>query len=70
MYYETKSMDEFDNYTRQYIIGDGTYATMASLHPQDLEIDRWWKSKEKLRGHSPYLGYLTTKKWKFNEVIG
>ena len=65
----TKDWDEFRNYCEHYVMGNGTHAQLRGfLIPMELALGRWWRSKERLRGHSPYGEYYSTKKWLLNEV--
>ena len=73
--------DHFDNISLHDVIGNGTHAQMSgSLTPEELAIGKkhhpegngtygWYRSKEKLAGDNPFVGYLTNKKWHLNEVI-
>ena len=66
----TDDWDHFDNISLHDVIGAGTHAQIAgSLVPNELDMGKWYRSKEKLEGHYPYGGYLTNKKWHLNEVI-
>ena len=62
--------DHFDNISKHNVIGAGTHASIKSyLVPSELAMGRWYRSKEKVSGNNPYVGYLTNKKWHLNEVI-
>ena len=68
-FYIPQDWYEFDDYCEQYIIGEGTHATMGNfLTPEMLDMGRWWQSKENLIGVYPFGGYISTKKWHLNEV--
>ena len=61
--------DQYDNTSKYDVIGAGTHAMMAGfLYPYELALGRWHRSKEKVSGNNPYIGYLTNKKWHLNEV--
>ena len=61
--------DHFDNITKHDVMGAGTHAIMVgSLAQYLLAMGRWYRSKEKVVGKYPYVGYLTNKKWHLNEV--
>ena len=65
----TKDWDEFKNYSRHNVIGKGTHAQMTSyLWNGELDMGRWWRSREILKEDSPYAGYQSNPKWIFNEV--
>ena len=65
----TKDWDEFNYYSEHHVIGKGTHAMLIGyLTPHELEMGRWWRSKERLRGGDPNYGYVSNKKWKLNEV--
>ena len=65
----TKDFNEFNYYTEHYVIGNGTHAKFSYLVLQsELDMGKWWRSKEKLQGDIPYAGYLSNKKWYLNEV--
>merc|ERR1712029_994956 len=52
------------------VIGAGTHAYMGGgVDDTQLDMGRWYRSKEKVAGHYPYIGYLTTKKWHLNEEM-
>ena len=73
--------DHFDNISLHDVIGNGTHAQMSgSLTPEELAIGKknhpegngtygWYRSKEMLADDSPFVGYLTNKKWHLNEVF-
>ena len=64
-----KDWDEFYNYTEHYAIGKGTHAKLTyAIFQYELDMGKWWRSKEKLQGDIPYAGYLSNKKWYLNEV--
>ena len=64
-----KNWDDFDYYAEHHVIVEGTHAVVVSyLWPKYLAMGRWWRSKERLRGSSPFVGYLSNKKWHLNEV--
>ena len=81
----TKSWDEYDEMTLNEVLSQGTHAMMDSfLYPYVLdwgtEYDhdqgrykynsgRGFYRGEKVSGDNPMTGYLTHKKWHFNEVI-
>ena len=64
--------DEYENYTRDFIHGNGTHAFIRSyLSSGDLAIapaEKWWRSSEKIPGDYPWGGYLSAKNWMLNEV--
>ena len=64
--------DDWDHYyslIEHDVIGAGTHAYMIGyLQPWEKALGRWHRSEEKLEGDSPYVGYLTDKKWHLNEV--
>ena len=66
----TDDWDHFKNMTKHDVIGAGTHAhgPAAYLEPYHLALGRWYRSKEKLGGDNPYVGYLSNKKWHLNEV--
>ena len=65
----TEDWDEYWNFPEHYVFGNGTHAQMGGyLVPSELEMGRWWRSKEQVEGKIPYTGYLTNKKWSLNEV--
>ena len=56
-------------YSSIYIVQNGTHALLSThLTQQHFCWDKWYRSKEILRGNNPYAGYLTNKKWSLNEV--
>ena len=62
--------DQFDNITEHDVIGAGTHAMMTGeITPHLLAMGRWHRSKDKLAGVNPSIGYLTNKKWHLNEVM-
>ena len=64
-----KDWDEHDNYTEYYVLGKGTHAYMGSFVDSDyLDMGRWHRSEERVRGDNPYAGYLSNKNWYLNEV--
>ena len=64
-----KDWDDFDYYTLNYVMGEGTMAQVAGyLYPSELAMGRWWKSKETISGFNPFGGALSDKKWILNEV--
>ena len=67
-YIITDHWDNFYNMIEHNVIGAGTHALMTySLAPYELAMGRWHRSKDKVAGQHPYGGYLTSKKWHFNE---
>jgi len=61
--------DHFDNITEHDVMVEGTHAMMSAyLYPSELAMGRWHRSKEKLAGDNPFVGYLTNKKWNLNEL--
>ena len=65
----TNSWDEFDNYSEHYVIDKGTHAQLIGyLYQYELDMGRWWRSREILKEDSPYAGYQSNPKWIFNEV--
>ena len=61
--------DHFYNISRDDVIGAGTHAQLAGgLTLTELDLGRWYRSREKVAGMNPYGGYLTNKKWNLNEV--
>ena len=61
--------DELWHLIEDGIIGNGTHAQMSySLTPYEKSLGRWWKGNLML-GDSPYVGYLSDKKWYLNEVF-
>ena len=62
--------DQYRNTTKHDLIGAGTHAIMTGhLAPHLLAMGRWYRSKEKVAGVNPSVGYLTNKKWHLNEVM-
>ena len=61
--------DHFFNISLHDVIGAGTHAQMEYPAEYELDMGRWYRSKEKLAGDNPYAGYLTNKKWHLNEVF-
>ena len=62
--------DHLENISKHDIIGAGTHALVAGgLTLSELDLGRWYRSKEKLDGMNPFAGYLTNKKWHLNEVF-
>ena len=76
--------DDWDHYYNMSLhdaIGNGTHALMTSaLYSSDLAMGKkyhpegngtygWYRSKDKVAGYYPYVGYLTDKKWHLNEVF-
>ena len=60
----------FNNITEHDVMGAGTHAQMgAYMFSYVLAMGNWYRSKEKLSGYYPYVGYLTNKKWHLNEVF-
>ena len=67
--YIPKDWEEYWNIPKHYVIGKGTHAQMIGyLHPYDLSLGRWWRSKERVEGKYPFGGYLSNKNWYLNEV--
>ena len=55
--------------TEYDVIGNGTHAIMTPyLWQKELDMGKWYRSKERVSGDYPYGGYLTNKKWNLNEV--
>ena len=51
------------------VMGEGTHALLAwGLDKYEQSFGRWHRSQEKLSGWPVYVGYMTNKKWQFNEV--
>ena len=67
-YYVTKDWDEFDYYSEHKVIGSGTHAHMGSYLDYELDMGRWYRSKERVSGKYPWTGYLSNKKWYLNDV--
>ena len=68
--YDNDDYYHFYNISKHDVIGAGTHAYMGGgLDDTQLDMGRWYRSKEKVAGHYPYIGYLTTKKWHLNEVF-
>ena len=64
-----KDWDEFDDFTKNYVMGKGTMAQVTSyLWEEELALGKWWRSKERVSGFNPNAGYLSNKKWHLNEV--
>ena len=62
--------DDFDYISEHKTIGAGTHAMVGSyLSDIELVMGTWHKSKERVIGDNPYVGYLTNKKWHLNEVF-
>ena len=73
--------DHLDILMEHDVIGAGTHAYIAGSvapyyldmgkkhHPEGNGIYGWYRSKEKVAGDNPYVGYLTNKKWHLNEVF-
>ena len=63
--------DHFDNISKYDVLGAGTHAMMiAYLLPYELDMGRWYRSKEIVAGKYNYgPPYLTNKKWYLNEVF-
>ena len=61
----------FDNISKYDVLGTGTHAMMiAYLLPYELDMGRWYRSKEIVAGKYNYgPPYLTNKKWYLNEVF-
>ena len=64
---------EYDHDIDVHLLTDGTHALLKSFSDGYLRSSskmRGWytRSKEKLRGHNPFGGYLSNKKWHLNEV--
>ena len=53
----------------QGVMGRGTHALLAwGLDHHEQSLGKWHRSQEKLSGWPVYVGYLSNKKWLFNEV--
>ena len=66
----TDNYDHFDNISKHDVIGAGTHAYMGGgVDDTQLDMGRWYRSKEMVSGMYPVGGYLTNKKWHLNEVI-
>ena len=73
--------DHFDVISEHDVMGAGTHAYMGGYlsstylamgkkhHPEGNGTYGWYRSKEKLAGDNPFVGYLTNKKWHLNEVF-
>ena len=62
--------DHYNNMSLHDVIGASTHAMMtAFVSVHELDIGKWYRSKEKVAGDNPYTGYLTNKKWHLNEVF-
>ena len=64
-----KDWNEFDYLIKHAIIENGTMARMAyCLWNEHKTLGRWWKGNL-IVGDSPYVGYLSDKKWNLNEAL-
>ena len=62
--------DHYFAIAKNDVIDKGTHAKISPLLvPQELNMGRWYRSKEILNGWNPYGGYISNKKWHLNEVI-
>ena len=63
--------DHFDKISEYDVIGNGTHAQLTPyLEPYELDMGRWYRSKEKFEGgYLNYFGIMSNKKWHLNEVI-
>ena len=70
----TKTWEQYNNMTKYYIIGNGTkyggtHAMLAqNINKYENGLGIWHRSKEYVLGWPSYVGYLSPKKWYFNEV--
>ena len=72
-FYTHWSWREYDYFIQKHLLTDGTHALLQSFSNSNLrraaQVRGWYtRSKEKLRGHNPFGGYLSNKKWHLNEV--
>ena len=66
---KARDWDEYYRLIEHGVIGNGTYVSMDyCLDPWRKSLGRWWKGNLML-GDSPYVGYLSDKKWYLNEVF-
>ena len=71
-----KDNDQFYEIAEHDVLGKGTHAQLISyLMPYELELGKklnsgrgWYRSKERFPD-DPYFGFLSNRKWHFNEVI-
>ena len=71
-YHIPVSYEEYNYMVDQYVMIDGTHAELYhhwdSMYLKEHHSGRYIRSKERLRGHQPFGGYLLNKKWHLNEV--
>ena len=70
-YYKTETWedDKYYNEMKNYIHDEGTHAIVYSyLQLWELEMGKWWRSKEHIPGLTPYGIWYSRINWYLNEV--
>ena len=67
----TWDWDHYKKISEYDVIGNGTHAQLTPfIEPYELDMGRWYRSKEKYEGgRLNYFGFVSNKKWYLNEVI-
>ena len=74
LFFIRKSWEDFDNKIIDWIHGEGSAVLQrAFLYDFELEWGRWYRSKDKRGGESPFCSVMINKKWwleeEFNNLI-
>ena len=66
----TNDWNHLDEMVKHDVFETGSHAMVNTYLSKYFEsLGNWYRSKDIIEGFPKYLGYLTNKKWYFNEVI-